>query len=111
MSSLPPTVPTRTIVTSIHTLTPFSPSDALASTLRPSSPLPSIATQRTCPPRGMQTHSVRLICLSHPLLLLPYLVLDVCLSYLQLRLDTGFLAFLFPRSLGSGVYDEINGGQ
>src|SRR5712672_4046094 len=23
----------------------------------------------------------------------------------------GFLAFLFPRSLGSGVYDEINGGQ
>src|SRR5712672_791185 len=28
-----------------------------------------------------------------------------------LRCDTGFLAFLFPRSLGSGVYDEINGGQ
>src|SRR5882672_11475712 len=28
-----------------------------------------------------------------------------------LRRDTGFLAFLFPRSLGSGVYDEINGGQ
>jgi len=23
----------------------------------------------------------------------------------------GFLAFLFPWSLGSGVYDEINGGQ
>jgi len=23
----------------------------------------------------------------------------------------GFLAFSFPRSLGSGVYDEINGGQ
>jgi len=30
---------------------------------------------------------------------------------LSLRRDTGFLAFLFPRSLGSGVYDEINGGQ
>src|SRR5712672_2445295 len=29
----------------------------------------------------------------------------------QVRRDTGFLAFLFPRSLGSGVYDEINGGQ
>ena len=29
----------------------------------------------------------------------------------ELRRDTGFLAFLFPRSLGSGVYDEINGGQ
>jgi len=28
-----------------------------------------------------------------------------------LRSDTGFLAFLFPRSLGSGVYDEINEGQ
>src|SRR5712672_376480 len=28
-----------------------------------------------------------------------------------LRRDTGFLAFLFPRSLGSGVYNEINGGQ
>src|SRR5712671_2408248 len=28
-----------------------------------------------------------------------------------IRRDTGFLAFLFPRSLGSGVYDEINGGQ
>jgi len=28
----------------------------------------------------------------------------------RLRRDTGFLAFLFPRSLGSGVYDEINGG-
>src|SRR5712672_2865005 len=28
-----------------------------------------------------------------------------------LRRDTGFLAFSFPRSLGSGVYDEINGGQ
>src|SRR5712675_3311336 len=27
------------------------------------------------------------------------------------RRDTGFLAFLFPRSLGSGVYDKINGGQ
>jgi len=23
----------------------------------------------------------------------------------------GFLAFLFPQSLGSGFYDEINGGQ
>src|SRR5712672_15324 len=29
----------------------------------------------------------------------------------SIRCDTGFLAFLFPRSLGSGVYDEINGGQ
>jgi len=29
----------------------------------------------------------------------------------QLRSDTDFLAFLFPRSLGSGFYDEINGGQ
>src|SRR5712672_2710909 len=28
-----------------------------------------------------------------------------------LRRDTGFLVFSFPRSLGSGVYDEINGGQ
>src|SRR5712672_2841706 len=28
-----------------------------------------------------------------------------------IRSDTGFLAFSFPRSLGSGVYDEINGGQ
>ena len=27
------------------------------------------------------------------------------------RRDTGFLVFSFPRSLGSGVYDEINGGQ
>src|SRR5712671_1166288 len=31
--------------------------------------------------------------------------------HVLLRRDTGFLAFLFPRSLGSGVYDEINGGQ
>src|SRR5712675_1976495 len=30
---------------------------------------------------------------------------------LWLRSDAGFLAFLFPRSLGSGVYDEINEGQ
>jgi len=29
----------------------------------------------------------------------------------ELRRDTGFLVFSFPRSLGSGVYDEINGGQ
>src|SRR5882757_6097568 len=29
----------------------------------------------------------------------------------SLRRDTGFLVFSFPRSLGSGVYDEINGGQ
>ena len=29
----------------------------------------------------------------------------------QLRCDTGFLAFSFPWSLGSGVYDRINGGQ
>src|SRR5712671_6763296 len=28
-----------------------------------------------------------------------------------IRRDTGFLVFSFPRSLGSGVYDEINGGQ
>src|SRR5712672_2644294 len=28
-----------------------------------------------------------------------------------LRRDTGFLVFSFPRSLGRGVYDEINGGQ
>src|SRR5712671_2553879 len=28
-----------------------------------------------------------------------------------IRRDTGFLAFSFPRSLGSGVYDRINGGQ
>src|SRR5712672_1271411 len=28
-----------------------------------------------------------------------------------LRRDTGFLVFSFPRSLVSGVYDEINGGQ
>src|SRR5712671_4565994 len=28
-----------------------------------------------------------------------------------LRRDTGFLVFSFPRSLGSGIYDEINGGQ
>src|SRR5712671_3959871 len=27
------------------------------------------------------------------------------------RRDTGFLVFSFPRSLGSGVYDEINGEQ
>src|SRR5712671_780431 len=27
------------------------------------------------------------------------------------RRDTGFLAFSFPRSLGSGVYNRINGGQ
>src|SRR5712671_3269611 len=32
-------------------------------------------------------------------------------SLLAIRRDTGFLAFLFPRSLGSGVYNEINGGQ
>jgi len=30
---------------------------------------------------------------------------------LSLRCDTGFLAISFPWSLGSGVYDEINGGQ
>ena len=29
----------------------------------------------------------------------------------QVRSDMGFLAFSFPWSLGSGVYDEINGGQ
>jgi len=29
----------------------------------------------------------------------------------RLRSDMGFLAFSFPRSLGSGVYDKINGGQ
>src|SRR5712675_1753197 len=29
----------------------------------------------------------------------------------DIRRDMGFLAFSFPRSLGSGVYDEINGGQ
>jgi len=29
----------------------------------------------------------------------------------KLRHDTGFLALSFPRSLGSGVYDKINGGQ
>src|SRR5882672_5541044 len=29
----------------------------------------------------------------------------------HVRRDTGFLVFSFPRSLGSGVYDEINGGQ
>jgi len=29
----------------------------------------------------------------------------------SLRRDMGFLAFSFPRSLGSGVYDRINGGQ
>src|SRR5712671_5850296 len=29
----------------------------------------------------------------------------------RVRRDTGFLVFSFPRSLGSGVYDEINGGQ
>jgi len=29
----------------------------------------------------------------------------------QLRSDMGFLAFSFPRSLGSGIYDKINGGQ
>src|SRR5712671_4045221 len=29
----------------------------------------------------------------------------------RLRSDMGFLAFSFPRSLGSGVYDRINGGQ
>jgi len=29
----------------------------------------------------------------------------------SLRCDMGFLAFSFPRSLGSGVYSEINGGQ
>src|SRR5712671_2706219 len=34
-----------------------------------------------------------------------------CLDASQVRRDTGFLAFLFPRSLGSGVYDKINGGQ
>src|SRR5712671_6550993 len=28
-----------------------------------------------------------------------------------LRRDTGFLVFSFPRSLGSGVYNRINGGQ
>ena len=28
-----------------------------------------------------------------------------------LRRDTGFLVFSFPRSLGSGFYDEINEGQ
>src|SRR5712672_3414901 len=32
-------------------------------------------------------------------------------NYSTLRRDTGFLVFSFPRSLGSGVYDEINGGQ
>src|SRR5712671_6492892 len=31
-------------------------------------------------------------------------------TWTWVRRDTGFLAFLFPRSLGSGVYDEINGG-
>src|SRR6267154_5741589 len=30
---------------------------------------------------------------------------------MPLRRDMGFLAFLFPWSLGSGVYDEINRGQ
>jgi len=30
---------------------------------------------------------------------------------LPLRCDTGFLAFSFPQSLGSGVYNEINEGQ
>src|SRR5712672_3647965 len=29
----------------------------------------------------------------------------------SVRRDTGFLVFSFPRSLGSGIYDEINGGQ
>jgi len=29
----------------------------------------------------------------------------------SIRRDTGFLAFSFPRFLGSGVYDRINGGQ
>jgi len=33
------------------------------------------------------------------------------LSPAQLRSDMGFLAFSFPWSLGSGFYDEINGGQ
>src|SRR5712675_3521450 len=37
--------------------------------------------------------------------------LDGRLSLGLLRRDTGFLVFSFPRSLGSGVYDEINGGQ
>src|SRR5712672_4099734 len=32
-------------------------------------------------------------------------------ALLYLRRDTGFLVFSFPRSLGSGFYDEINGGQ
>jgi len=30
------------------------------------------------------------------------------LNVSPVRSDTGFLAFSFPRSLGSGVYDEIN---
>src|SRR5712671_1539728 len=29
----------------------------------------------------------------------------------DIRRDTGFLVFSFPQSLGSGIYDEINGGQ
>src|SRR5712672_1995044 len=37
--------------------------------------------------------------------------LRIHMQQTQLRCDTGFLAFLFPRSLGSGVYDKINGGQ
>ena len=32
-------------------------------------------------------------------------------SQVLVRSDTGFLAFSFPQSLGSGVYDEINRGQ
>jgi len=39
---------------------------------------------------------------------------DIRLTFAEAKLirrDTGFLAFSFPRSLGSGVYDEINGGQ
>jgi len=32
-------------------------------------------------------------------------------SFSSLRCDMSFLAFSFPRSLGSGVYNKINGGQ
>src|SRR5712671_3433814 len=37
--------------------------------------------------------------------------LEIKKQAMLVRCDTGFLVFSFPRSLGSGVYDEINGGQ
>src|SRR5712675_1031726 len=51
-----------------------------------------------------------------PLLLMQGICISVSsmntkMLQIRVRRDTGFLAFSFPRSLGSGVYDEINEGQ